>query len=96
MGVSDCVKIAWWVFRRGRSTCSFEEVEASPRYCGCCIDYHHLKLKQEAVGRARAKKTTSENLSDLDVQATRIGIEKHPRMLDGSDVEIDKAGERSQ
>ena len=94
--VSDCVKFAWWVIRRGRSPSSLEEIQASPRFCGSCADFHHLKLKQEAVGRARAKKRTSENRSDLDVEATRIGIEKHPRTLDGSDVKIDKADERSQ
>ena len=92
--VDDCVKMAWLVIRRGRSPSLVEEIEKSQRFCEDCVDYHHLKLKQKAVARARAKKRTSENLSDPDGEATSTGIEKHPRMLDGGDVEIDNAGER--
>ena len=70
--VSPVAKAGWLVHKRGRTPMTLQEIEASPRYCGDCIDHHHLEIKQNAVHRARRKRKTSGSLSWPDKKASSI------------------------
>ena len=94
--VDDSVKFGWWVIRLGGSPDAHKQIEASPKFCGSCGDYHYLKLQQDGDLGTRAKKRTSTNCSSLDVEAIGIDMSKHRRMLGSSDVKTDKADEFNQ
>ena len=57
-------KVTWWVIKRGHFTYTPSQIEASPRYCGSCMDYHDLKEIQKTTDRVSAKKRTAEHPSD--------------------------------
>ena len=62
--VDYVAKVAWWVIKRGHFTYTRRQIEASPRYCGSCIDYHDLKHTQKTTDRVPTKNRTSEHSSD--------------------------------
>ena len=39
----DYAKKVAWIIKRGYFTFTNKQLEAAPRYCGCCMDYHDLK-----------------------------------------------------
>ena len=63
--VDDYVaKKTWLVIKRGHFPYTSSQIEASPRYCGSCIDYHDLKESQKTTDRVPTDKRTLEHSSD--------------------------------
>ena len=87
--VDDSVKFMWWVINLKASPDAHKQIEASPKFCGSCRDYHYLKLQQGDDLGTQAKKRTSTNCSSLDVQASGNDRSKHRRKLGSSDVKTD-------
>ena len=58
----DYVAKLSWLIKREQFTFTQRQVEASPRYCGCCIEYHNLKEIQRTTDRDPSKQRKSRQL----------------------------------